>query len=111
MATDSLVTGTTSPRLEAAGFVDAAIADTALAKAVANHKSIFFAEKSSDGKPIDHHLAASAGLRLIPADGAVAKLATDYQHMVDDGLFLDEVESFSALLRRCRAIQQKADAA
>jgi hypothetical protein len=38
-------------------------------------------------------------------------LATDYQHMIDDGLFLDEVESFDALLRQCQAIQQKANAA
>jgi hypothetical protein len=30
--------------------------------------------------------------------------------MVDDGLFLDEVESFDALLQRCQAIQEKANA-
>jgi hypothetical protein len=30
--------------------------------------------------------------------------------MVDDGLFLDDVESFKDLLERCRAIQQKANA-
>lgn len=98
-------------RLDAAGFADSAIADTALAKAVADHKSIFFAEKSLDGEPIDYHAAVSGGLRLVPDDGALARLATDYQHMVDDGLFLDEVESFDALLRQCEAIQQKANAA
>ena len=48
-------------RLDAAGFADAAIADKALAQAVADHKSAFFAEK-------------------------------------DDGLFLDDAESFDALL-------------
>jgi hypothetical protein len=98
-------------RLDAAGFADSAMADTVLAKAVADHKSIFFAEKSPDGEPIDYHAAVSGGLRLVPDDGALAKLAADYQHMVDDGLFLDEVESFDALLRQCLAIQQKANAA
>jgi hypothetical protein len=98
-------------RLDAAGFADSAIKDTALAKAVADHKSIFFAEKSPDGEPIDYYAAVSGGLRLVPDDGALARLATDYQHMIDDGLFLDEVESFDALLRQCQAIQQKANAA
>jgi hypothetical protein len=98
-------------RLDAAGFTDAAIADRALAKAVADHKSIFFAEKNPDGTPIDYHGAVSGGLCLVPDDEALAKLATDYQHMVDDGLFLDEVESFDALLQQCQAIQQKANAA
>ncbi|MDM0118117.1 hypothetical protein QTI66_39300 [Variovorax sp. J22R133] len=78
---------------------------------MADHKSIFFAEKRPDGEAIDYHAAVSGGLRLVPDDGALAKLATDYQHMVDDGLFLDEVESFNALLRQCQAIQQRANAA
>jgi len=97
-------------RLDAAGFVDAAIADRELAKAVADHKSVFFAEKKPDGASIDYHAAVSGRLCLVPNDGALAKLATDYQHMVDDGLFLDEVESFDALLQQCQAIQEKANA-
>lgn len=97
-------------RLDAAGFADAGIADKALAKAVADHKSIFFAEKGPDGTLIDYHAAISGGLRLVPDDGALVKLADDYRHMVEDGLFLDEVESFDALLHRCRAIQEKANA-
>ena len=97
-------------RLDAAGFADSAIKDTALAKAVADHKSIFFAEKGPDGEMIDYHAAVSGGLSLVPGDGALAKLATDYQLMVDDGLFLDEVESFDALLLQCRSIQEKANA-
>ena len=97
-------------RLDAAGFADSAIADTALAKAVADHKSIFFAEKSPDGEPIDYQAAVSGGLRLVPDNGALVTLAADYRHMVDDGLFLDEVESFDALLHHCQAIQDKANA-
>ncbi len=43
------------PRLDAAGFADSAMADTALAKSVADHKSVFFAAKSPAGEPIDSH--------------------------------------------------------
>ena len=97
-------------RLDAAGFVEAAIADKTLARTVADHKSVFFAEKNSQGEIIDYHAAVSGGLQLIPDDDALAKLAADYQHMVDDGLFLDDAEPFEALMERCRAIQQKANA-
>ena len=96
-------------RLDAAGFADAAIADKALARAVAEHKSVFFAEKNTHGEVIDYHAAVAGGLHLVPDDGALAKLAADYQHMVDDGLFLDDVEPFETLLDRCRAIQMKAN--
>lgn len=39
----------------------------------------------------------------------MAKLAADYQHMVNDGLFLDEAESLDALLQQCQAIQQNGE--
>ncbi len=97
-------------RLDAAGFADAAIADKALARAVADHKCLFFAEKNPHGEVIDYHAAVAGGLQLVPLDGALAKLAADYQHMVDDGLFLDDPEPFGALLEHCRAIQKKANA-
>jgi hypothetical protein len=96
-------------RLDAAGFADAAIADKALARAVADHKAAFFAEKNTHGEVIDYHAAIAGALHLVPEDGALAKLAVDYQHMVDDGLFLDDAEPFGALLERCRAIQRKAN--
>jgi hypothetical protein len=96
-------------RLDAAGFANAAIADKALARAVADHKAVFFAEKNTHGEVIDYHAAIAGALQLVPNDGALAKLAVDYQHMVDDGLFLDDAEPFDALLERCRAIQQKAN--
>jgi len=97
-------------RLDAAGFVKTAIADKTLARAVADHKSMFFAEKNPQGEVIDYHAAVSGGLQLIPDDDALAKLAADYQHMVDDGLFLDDVEPFKGLMERCRAVQHKANA-
>lgn len=97
-------------RLDDAGFADAAIADNALAHAVAEHKSVFFIEKNTHGEVIDYHAAVAGGLQLVPDDGALTKLAADYQRMVDDGLFLNDVEPFDALLERCRTIQQKANA-
>lgn len=98
-------------RLDAGGFADSAIADKALASAVAAHKSIFFAEKNLDGGLIDYHAAVAGGLRLVPDDGALVKLAADYQHMIADGLFLDEVDSFNTLLQHRQAIQDKANTA
>ena len=58
---------------------------------------------------IDYHAAVAGGLQLVPDDGALAKLAVDYQHMVDDGLFLDDVESFQSLLDQCRTVEMKAN--
>jgi hypothetical protein len=97
-------------RLDAAGFADSAIADKTLARAVAEHKSVFFAEKNTQGEVVDYHAAVAGGLQLVPDDSALAILAADYQHMVDDGLFFDDAEPFEALLERCRAIQEKANA-
>ncbi|CAB3784043.1 nucleotidyl transferase AbiEii/AbiGii toxin family protein [Pararobbsia alpina] len=97
-------------RLDNAGFADAAIADTAIGRAVADHKSVFFSEKDTEGEVIDYHAAVSGDLQLVPDRGALTKLAADYRHMVDDGLFLDDVESFESLLERCRVIQHKANA-
>ena len=97
-------------RLDAAGYAEAAIADKALAQAVADHKSVFFVEKNTHGDVIDYHAAVAGGLQLVPGNGALAKLAADYQHMVDDGLFLDDVEPFAALLDQCHALQDKANA-
>lgn len=44
-------------RLDVAGFADAAIADNDLARAMADRKSIFFAEKRLDGALIDYQAA------------------------------------------------------
>ena len=52
-------------RLDAAGFAEAAIADKALAHAVADHKSVFFAEKNIHGVVIDYHAAVAGGLQLV----------------------------------------------
>jgi hypothetical protein len=97
-------------RLDTTGFADAAIADIDLAHAVASHKNIFFSEKNSRGEAIDYHAAVTGGLTLVPSKSALAILAADYSRMIDDGLFLDDVESFETLIQHCQAIEEKANA-
>lgn len=98
-------------RLDAAGFVDDAVADRALAQAVAAHKSVFFAESTREGTPIDYHAAVTGRLDLAPKGDALRALAEDYQRMVDDGLLLDDAEPFDALLQRCQKLAEKVNAA
>jgi hypothetical protein len=97
-------------RLASAGYANSAIADRALREAVADHKSIFFAEKDKQGNPIDYHAAVSGALQLVPTEDALTALADDYARMVEDGLLLDEAESFDALLTQCLAVQETANA-
>jgi len=96
-------------RLDAAGYATKAIANRDLAKDVADHKTMFFAEKDKAGKAIDYHQAINGGLQLVPSDEALEALTKDYKGMVDDGLLLDEAASFKKLLETCKAIQDRAN--
>lgn len=96
-------------RLDRAGMADAAIADRALALAVARHKSMFFSEKDSAGALIDYVGAVSSGLQLVPNDKALASLSLDYARMLDDGLLLGDAEPFEALLEQCRDLEARAN--
>lgn len=97
-------------RLDAAGFADRAAADRGLAQAVAEHKGIFFPELTPAGTPIDYLAAVTGGLTLAPAGEARDVLASDYEHMVEDGLLLDDAEPFESLLERCQALAEKVNA-
>jgi hypothetical protein len=96
-------------RLDAAGYVASAIEDRALAKDVADHKAVFFAEKNQAAKVIDYHQAVNGSLLLVPRDNALAALAEDYAGMVNDGLLLDEAVPFETLLEACKSIQDHAN--
>jgi hypothetical protein len=97
-------------RLDAAGFVDAAIQDLELGRAVARHKAVFFQEKAADGSIIDYASAVSGQLQLIPSGEALRILETDYAQMIEDRLLPeDEAETFRRLLERCREVQDKAN--
>jgi hypothetical protein len=98
-------------RLDLAGIAERARSDRALAQAVVENKSAFFAEKTADGQPIDYRIAVQGGLQLVPVDAARAALADDYQRMVEDGLLLDDAEPFDDLLEQCCAIADRVNQA
>jgi hypothetical protein len=98
-------------RLDDAGIAQVAIADPALAAAVAEHKSWFFAEKNAERKPIDYRRAVAGQLRLVPHGEAREILAEDYRHMVEDGLLLDEAETFDVLMERISSLEERTNAA
>ncbi len=97
-------------RLGASGIATLAIADGEVARAVARHKWIFFAERDSRG-PIDYHEAVSGALQLVPDGEARAVLAEDCRLMAQDGLLLDEAEPFDVLMERCGIIEVEANRA
>lgn len=98
-------------RLDEAGFAAAAFADRELAKAVARHKAMFFAEKAADRSLIDYAAAVNGGLQLVPAGDGAKALEEDYARMVEDGLLLEGAEPFAALMERCADIAARANSA
>ncbi len=98
-------------RLSETDHLSRAIADYDVARAVARHKAIFFAEKDTNGSMIDYEAAISGSLQLVPDGAALALLAEDYRQMVEDGLLLDEAESFDILIERCRQAERQVNAA
>ena len=96
-------------RLDEAGLAARALADRALARAVARHKAMFFAENDARGERIDYEAAVSGGLQLVPVGAAHAALASDYAKMLADGMLLEENEPFDALIERCTAIEARAN--
>ncbi|MCY4211083.1 MAG: nucleotidyl transferase AbiEii/AbiGii toxin family protein [Gammaproteobacteria bacterium] len=92
-------------RLDEAGITESALADCELALSVARYKAIFFPENDAHAKRIDYQAAVSGSLCLIPSSSAYTVLAEDYARMLDDGMLLDENESFDSLMERCAAIE------
>lgn len=78
-----------------------------LARQVAEHEALFFAEKDAAGNKIDYFQAVSGSLQLIPEGESLAALETDYAAMRDDGLLARHQPAFPALLESCRAIQDR----
>jgi len=65
---------------------NSAAKDRDLARQVAEHKSLFFAEKDADGSKIDYFRSTSGELRLIPQGPSLHALERDYAAMLEDGL-------------------------
>ncbi len=86
---------------------DSAASDHELARQVAEHKSMFFAEKDANGGKIDYFQATSGELQLIPEGGSLDALKKDYVAMLEDGLLAFEQPSFETVMASCAAIQDK----
>jgi hypothetical protein len=96
-------------RLDATGHVEQALQNREVAQAVARHKHWFFAAKDAQDQPIDYDAAITGNLRLVPEGTTLEELATDYAKMIEDGLFLDDPESFETVIKSCRSIQNRAN--
>lgn len=96
-------------RLDDAKIAAAALADRGLARAVAEHKTWFFAAKDSRGETIDYHKAVEGALRLVPGGATRQVLEQDYLQMAEDGLLLDDPGTFEALMQRCADLERRAN--
>ncbi len=86
-----------------------AIGDREVAKAVAEQKSYFFAEKDSAGAVIDYLAAAFGGLRIVPEGAAREALAVDYASMLADQLMVGNALPFDELMRACAEFADRAN--
>lgn len=89
----------------------AAIADREVAKAVAEHKSLFFIEKDVEGSVIDYFAATSGKLKIVPDGAARDALAVDYQSMREDEVMVGDALPFDDLMNACASIAESANAA
>ncbi|MFM6990467.1 MAG: nucleotidyl transferase AbiEii/AbiGii toxin family protein [Rhodoferax sp.] len=87
------------------GHAQTAIDDLELARAVAEHKSMFFAEKDVEKNPIDYKAAVNAEIQIIPEGGALEALKTDYAAMLEDGLLSAHQPSFDEVISSCTQLQ------
>lgn len=84
-----------------------AVSDHALAMQVAQHKTMFFAEKDAAGSWIDYTQAVTGALQLTPEDASLTALERDYSAMLQDGLLAGTQPSFVELMDVCRSIEQR----
>ena len=87
------------------GHAQAAIADRELARAVAEHKSMFFAEKDENKNSIDYKEAVSTEIQIIPDGSALEALEKDYVAMLEDGLLSTHQPSFGEVITMCVELQ------
>lgn len=80
--------------------------DRVLANQVAEHKSMFFAEKDAAGNKVDYFKATSGALKLIPEGASRKALANDYSAMLEDGLLPIDAPDFDVLIEACAAIEK-----
>ncbi len=91
--------------MASSGHAQAAIADRELAYAVAEHKSMFFAEKDASKNSIDYKSAVSTEIQIIPDGRALEVLEKDYAAMLEDGLLSNNQPSFSKIISTCDELE------
>ena len=89
------------------GHAQSAITDRQLGKDVAEHKSMFFAEKNADKVWIDYLAAVSGSIQLVPEGRALDALRLDYAAMLEDGLLPSNRASFAEVIESCFELQQQ----
>lgn len=87
------------------GHAQAAIDDLELARAVAEHKAMFFAEKDAQKNSIDYKAAVSTEIQIIPEGGALEALEKDYIAMLEDGLLATHQPSFAEIISTCAELE------
>lgn len=92
-------------------YFAAAIADREVAKAVSEHKSLFFIEKDAEGAVIDHFAATGGKLQMLPDGAARDALAADYDSMRADDILVGDALPFDALMDACASVAEAANAA
>lgn len=90
-------------------YFAAACADQSLARAVANHKSVFFVEKDASGAKIDYLVAVRGQLQIVPTGESLKALGNDYAAMLEDGLLALDQPSFDDIIEQCRIVQDEAN--
>jgi hypothetical protein len=98
-------------RLDEAGFATAAMADRALALAVADHKAKFFPAKDAHAEPVDYQAAVGGRLRLVPEGQASDLLKADYSAMIEAGYLEGDAKAFEVLMARCRDLEDRINVA
>jgi hypothetical protein len=91
------------------GLVEVAAANKRVAIAVAEHKSMFFREKTAAHTVIDYHGAVNGALTLVPEGNALDALREDYLAMISEGLLFADALSFDVIIGHCEAIQKQAN--
>ncbi len=87
------------------GHAQAAIRNSDLAQSVAEHKSMFFAEKDADKNVIDYRAAVEKRIQIVPHGSALEALRKDYAAMLDDGLLATQQTSFELVISTCSALE------
>jgi len=92
-------------------YFGAAVADRPVARAVAEHKSVFFSEKDVAGNTVDYFAAVAGHLQIVPESAAREALAADYANMVQDQVMTGDALPFEDLMAACAEVAARANAA